>query len=161
MKKILLLTLISVLGFTTANAQFTKGTKRLAAQTSAFNLNFSDKDIHLNLGAKGSYFLTDRFAAKAGVYFDWTKVKKQKGIGNFDFEAGGDYYFWRNIYGGAGLNFKKIKGKDFETAIKLEVGATHYLARNVYVNPAVYFNSGLGKDSTARFGLELGIGVNF
>lgn len=153
--------LIAVLGVTSANAQFEKGVKRIKAQASGFDINFSDKDVDLFLGLQGSYFLANNVALKAGLGFDWEKVKDVDANSTFNFNIGADYYFYKMLYGGIGLDFTKVKGIDFETAIKLEVGATYYIVENVFINPAVYFNSGLGTSSSARFGLELGLGVNF
>lgn len=161
MKKVFLLVLITVLGITSASAQFEKGVKRIKAQTSGFGLDFSKDDINLNLGLEGSYFIANNVAVNANVGVDWIKVDNMDASSSFGFGAGVDYYFYKMFYGGLGLDFSKIKGEDFESTLKIEVGASYYIAENVYVNPDIYFKSGLGGDSTARFGLELGIGVNF
>lgn len=161
MKKVILFVVIAAFSTLSASAQFEKGVKRIQAQTSAFDLNFSDDDVNLNLGVEGSYFIMNKLAINANAGVDWKKVKHQDAWSRFGFGVGADYYFYKIFYGGLGFDFSKTKGIDFESAIKLEVGATYYIAQNVYVNPDIYFNSGLGSDSTARFGLELGIGVNF
>ena len=166
MKKVILLMLIATLGIASANAQFEKGVKRIKAQTSAFDLNFSKDDFNLNLGLEGSYFIVNNLAVHANVGFDWHDTKnkaadKWESWHKVGFGIGADYYFYKMFYGGIGFDFSKTKNIDFESAIKLKIGATYYISQNVYVNPDIYFNSGLGSDSTARFGLEMGIGVNF
>ena len=151
---------LAILGVATANAQFTKGTKRIAAQTSAFDLNFGSHVTNFNIGAKGSYFIINNLAVKAGIGFDYRKEKKSD-TNTFNFEVGADYYFYKIFYGGFGFSFDKPKSIDLQSAIKLEAGASYYIAQNVYVNPAIYYKSGLGDNKVSRFGLEMGIGVNF
>lgn len=161
MKKVILLMLVAVLGAASASAQFEKGVKRIKAQATGLDFNFSDKDVDLTIGAEASYFLATNVALKAGIGFDWDNVEDKDATSTFHLTVGSDYYFYRMLYGGVALDFRKVKGIDFETAIQLEIGATYYIVDNVYINPAIYFNSGLGTSSSARFGLGLGLGVNF
>ncbi|MCC8145675.1 MAG: hypothetical protein LIO93_04380, partial [Bacteroidales bacterium] len=153
--------LVAVLGVATANAQFESGVKRIKAQTSAFDLEFSGDDVQLNIGLEGSYFIVNNVALKAGLGFEWRNVEDQDSYSDFNLQVGADYYFYRMLYGGIALDFQKIKGTSFKTSLDIEVGATYYIVENMFINPAIYFKSGFGTSSNARFGLELGFGFNF
>lgn len=161
MKKVLLLLVVAVFGFATANAQFEKGGKTISAllnngQASGLLLEFGDDYTNFGVGAKASYFVMDNLPINASVGVGYNKVG-DRNTNNFLVGVGASYYFYKMFYAGAGVDMTKVKDIDVDFAFKVDVGATYYLTQNVFVNPAVFCKFG----DTTRFGLELGIGVNF
>jgi hypothetical protein len=161
MKKVLLILVVALLGVTAASAQFEKGTRTIAARTSAFDLSFGNDETNFNIGLGGSYFIINNLGLKAEIGFNYMEVDGGDDINSFNFGVGADYFFYKFFYGGLGFDFSKVKGSDFGVAIQLEAGLRYYVVNNVFVNPAIYYYSGFGTNDRSNFGIQLGIGVNF
>jgi hypothetical protein len=168
MKKVILMTVVALLGVTLVSAQTEAGKKTLVAKSAGLDFGIQkfkgddDSSIALNLGVEGSYFVIDNLAIKAGFVIDSEKYGDDSET-DFGFTVGGKYYFYKALYGGLSYEGYKpgYKGADFLSYGKVEVGYDYYITDNVFFEPAIYFKQGFSKPESTQFGLSIGIGVNF
>lgn len=180
MKKVIFVMLIVALGFTTASAQFEKGTKTLSGNLTGLGLDFTknsdggslDDRITFGIQAKGNYFIANKFAIMAALGYNYGKahIYNIDGSGGdytyktntFEFEIGPRYYFWNCMYGSLSYLGSKTKDFDYLNWAKAGVGATLYINDNVFFEPELYFEQGLGDiDNNSSLGLSIGVGVKF
>ncbi|MDR2057561.1 MAG: hypothetical protein LBP83_04640 [Dysgonamonadaceae bacterium] len=167
MKKTFLIMLVAVFGVVSASAQFEAGKKTLSGKVTGFNFGYTTgendyKEINVDLGVAGSYFIIDKLAIEALVGLSSNKVGDGDAATGFEFGIGARYYFWNALYGGLAYKGAKFQDIDLQNFLNVEVGYDYYITDNVYFEPAIYFNKGfsdINKNST--FGLSIGIGVNF
>lgn len=86
MKK-LLIAAIAVLGFTTANAQYTAEAGDIQTSVQFRPFNNGNKEMFENVGINASYFLTDKDAIRVGLNFG-SDSGKENDVKNSDFEFG-------------------------------------------------------------------------
>jgi len=159
--------LVAVLSASAANAQFEKGRKTISAGVSGFDIGFSGVNgldiFNLDLGARGSYFFANNFAAVVGLGANFVSYDGDSAT-NFNFEVGARYYFWDAMYGGLSYNGCKYEGvDDLESVCQLEVGYTYHISNSVYFEPALYYQMGFGdlRKDYSKLGLSIGIGIRF
>lgn len=121
--------MLVVCAWTMSHAQFTQGTKYVAASVSGLGINYSKaSELNLGLSAEGGYYFTDAWSVQGRVGYDHAKTLDRLAIG-----AGVRYHFTQNgIFIGAGLEY----GFDNYTRYTSSLLQTVTNDRTVYVDPA-------------------------
>ncbi len=118
MKKIIIAA-IAVLGFTTANAQYTaeKGDFQTSIDFRPFKSSgdmFSN-EVGNTVGVNFSYFLADKHALRLGLGFDTNSTKDASSDGKFGVNLGYEYHFKSyervDLFAGAQVGFATAWGK--------------------------------------------------
>ncbi|MDR1348637.1 MAG: hypothetical protein LBJ63_09495 [Prevotellaceae bacterium] len=165
MKKILLITLVALLGIATANAQIAKGTTVLIASASGLDLSHESNDgtktTSFGLTGTGAHFVIDNLAIVGGLGFSYGKVTDRPSSTAFGLALGARYYFVKTAYGSVLYRGEKAKGVDFASYANLEVGYDIFISDKVFLEPAVYYDKGFSKGvkKVSTFGLSFGIGI--
>lgn len=158
MKKLFLALLLAVVSMS-ANAQFEKKTKYLAASLSGLNLSYSSNEkVTLGVNLFGGYFVEDAWMLYGKVGYDHTRHTDDVSAG-----AGVRYYFKQNgIYMGAGLQYEHMTQNVNNLQLCPEVGYAFYLNKHVTIEPAVYYNMSLNNFADgSKVGFKIGAGVYF
>lgn len=154
MKKFLIAA-IAVLGFTTANAQYTAEKGDL--QTSIDFRPFESKgDVFSNAGINATYFLTNKDAVRVRLNFASESVKDSNSSSNFGIAVGYENHFKAydriDVYAGAQISFDSNTKKETEfvnnTSYDLksngsnsQLGVQAFTGVNVYVYKKLYLGA--------------------
>ncbi|MFV0565436.1 MAG: hypothetical protein ACK5NB_06350 [Flavobacteriaceae bacterium] len=161
MKKLFLLSILTVLSFTAVNAQdaLSKGSWVIEANTgsattgsTAFSLTSTDGDTSFNIGAEAGYFVKENLAIKVGLgYADASE--------SFAYKVGAKYYINGQFPVGADFTGVSGDGSD-DSFIGLQGGYAWFVAPNVSIEPTVRYNFTLNEDD-AESGFQALIGFAF
>lgn len=168
MKKLFLLAVIAVLGFTNVNAQDEGGnalsegswvieanTGSWATGSTAFSLISIDGNTAYSLGGEAGYFIDQNLAIKAGFgYADADSID-----GTFTYKVGAKYYIDGALpigvdYTGASSNGNSVSW------VGLQGGYAWFVADNVSIEPTVRYNLTLD-DEKAESAFQALIGFAF
>ena len=166
MKKVFLIMLAVLLGFTTANAQFEKGGKTLSGRLSGLDLSFGKSNgenfLNANLSLAGSYFVADKIAVEGLLGVQTEKYGDLDAATAFTFGIGARYYLYEGLFAGVAYQGVKLQDVDLLSYLDAQIGYDYYITENVFIEPAFHFVKGISSlDKSSTFGLSLGIGVNF
>ncbi len=159
MKKLTLLLLLITVGFTTASAQFEKGTKYVGASASGLGLSYSSSEkFRFGLDALAGKFVADCLMLNATAGYEHTRLTDDVRIG-----LGARYYFEEcGVYLGAGAEYNHFTKNSNDVMIPLTVGYAFFLNQYLTIEPSLYYKMSLhdfGDNST--FGCAIGLGFYF
>lgn len=158
MKK-LLIALLAFFLVTTADAQFSRGTKYVGASFSNLGLSYSKKsEFRLGVNADAGYFFADNWMLHADVGYEHAKHQD-------DFFAGASvrYYIIQNgLYLSPGVEYAHKTKSDNDLLIPVEIGYTFYLNHYISIEPALYYKMSTNDFSDgSTVGFRLGLGYYF
>jgi outer membrane protein W len=166
MKKILLITLVALLGTATANAQIAKGTTISLARVTGLDFTYTslDDNSRTDFGLDGAvgYFVIDNLALVGQLGFAYTKTKGFDANSGFLFGFGARYYFVKTAFAQVAYAGQKLKDVDLANYVALNVGYDIFISDKVFLEPAVSYQKGFSDvDKSSTFGLSFGIGIVF
>jgi hypothetical protein len=157
-KKVLLLTVVCLLGISTTFAQ--KGDIAIAAQTTGLDLTLGDDYTSFDFGINGTYFATNKLGIDAGLGFAYQKLGDNDTNG-FYFNVGARYYVWKNLFAGLSYQGEKYKDVDLMSYGTIKVGYDYFFNDKVFIEPILFYNIGLSDNAGDTYGLAIAFGVKF
>ena len=155
MKK-LLIAAIAVLGFTTANAQYTAEAGDIQTSVEFRPFNNGNKEMFENVGINASYFLTDKDAIRVGLDFgsDSGKANDVKNSQtDFGFDVGYENHFKNydriDLFAGIEAGFAtrsckydghKAEGGYTKFGVGIFTGINFYVYKKLYIGTEIDFS---------------------
>jgi hypothetical protein len=158
MKKLLLVVVVSLCAFASANAQIGQGTILVGASSNFGFTNVSpdggDSYTKFDLHGKVGYFFIENLTG--GIKLDYAKVDEASAFG---FGVFGRYYLNNVIILGASLGTYKEDYGSFDasaTTLGLEGGYAAFITDNIAVEPTLNIDLFSGDIDRTNFGLNVG-----
>ncbi len=139
-----------------ANAQFEKGTKYVAASLSNLGLSYSSsQDFRFGFDAEAGYYFADQWMLRANLGYAHTNYMDDVHVG-----AGIRYNITQNgLFLGAGAEFSHFTESDNTLHIPVELGYSFFLNKNITIEPALYYKMSINDFSdNSTVGLRIGFG---
>lgn len=169
MKKNVLLSILVVFAFAFSQAQTSKGSILIEANTGnamlgSTNLSFSSSDgsSSFNIGLDGGYFIMDDLALKVGLGIGNLKPDGGDGISTTSYRIGAKYYLNSMIpitvdLTGASGDGVEIAG---ETPLWLGLGAGYawFLTDHISIEPGLRYNMSMNEDYSDKGVFQFNVG---
>lgn len=160
MKKLLFTLLLTVIGVSSASAQFEKGKKYIGATTNSAGLSYSKAEkFSLGVGVNGGYMFEEGWMAIAEAGFNYSNKDMQ------EFYAGAKcrYLIEQNgIFLQAGVKYVHHAPSFNDVQITPEVGYCFFLNRHLTIEPSLYYDISLSEfTDKSKTGLKIGLAWYF